>query len=130
MPGDALIRLEGVNKDYRMGEVTVHALQGLDLQIGAGEFVVLLGPSGCGKTTTLNLIGGLDAPDEGRIFVHGEEISAMDEKALTLYRRRQDASMVVKRAIRWLPGDEISFWPSGASGISLSHAASSLLECG
>ena len=84
-----LIKLEGVTKEYRMGEVTVQALRGVDLEISAGEFVVLLGPSGCGKTTTLNIIGGLDEPSSGRVFVRGEEISAMDEKALTLYRRRQ-----------------------------------------
>ena len=84
-----LIELEQVAKDYRMGEVIVHALRGVDLEISAGEFVILLGPSGCGKTTTLNLIGGLDKPSAGRVFVRGEEISAMDERALTLYRRRQ-----------------------------------------
>src|SRR5665811_1464156 len=89
MSNAKLIRLERVAKDYRMGEVTVHALRDVDLEIAAGELVVLLGPSGCGKTTTLNLIGGLDKPTTGRIFVHGEEISVMDEKALTLYRRRQ-----------------------------------------
>ncbi|MBK5226463.1 MAG: ABC transporter ATP-binding protein [Thermoleophilia bacterium] len=89
MSKKAVIKLEKVSKDYRMGEVNVHALQKVDLEITAGEFVVLLGPSGCGKTTMLNLIGGLDKPTTGRIFVHGEEISALDEKALTLYRRRQ-----------------------------------------
>jgi len=88
MQSERLIRLQGVTKDYRMGEVTVHALRGLDLEIMAGEFVVLLGPSGCGKTTTLNLIGGLDQPSSGSIIVDSEEISSFDEHRLTAYRRQ------------------------------------------
>jgi putative ABC transport system ATP-binding protein len=85
----ALIELQAVKKHYRMGEVTVEALRGLDAQIDRGEFIVLLGPSGCGKTTTLNLIGGLDRPTEGTLRVNGQEISALSERALTRYRREQ-----------------------------------------
>jgi putative ABC transport system ATP-binding protein len=89
MTQQLLIQLEAVNKNYRLGEVTVHALRGLDLQIAAGEFVVLLGPSGCGKTTTLNLIGGLDKPTGGRVVVQGEDITHYNDAQLTGYRRRQ-----------------------------------------
>jgi putative ABC transport system ATP-binding protein len=89
MAEDVLIQLEAVTKDYPMGEVTVHALRGLDLCLARGEFVVLLGPSGCGKTTTLNLIGGLDKPTSGRVVVQGEDIARFDERHLTEYRRRQ-----------------------------------------
>lgn len=88
-PSDDLIRCEQLTRAYRMGEVTVHALQGLDLRVGAGTFAVLLGPSGSGKTTTLNLIGGLDRPTGGRVIVQGEEISLYDETQLTRYRQRK-----------------------------------------
>ena len=88
-PSDDLIRCEQLTRAYRMGEVTVHALQGLDLRVGAGTFAVLLGPSGSGKTTTLNLIGGLDRPTSGRVIVQGEEISLYDETQLTRYRQRK-----------------------------------------
>ncbi|MFQ5946875.1 MAG: ABC transporter ATP-binding protein [Anaerolineae bacterium] len=87
MSEDGLIRLEGVNKEYPMGEVTVHALRGLDLTIDAREFVVVLGPSGSGKTTMLNLIGGLDRPSAGRVLVQGDDVAQFDESRLTGYRR-------------------------------------------
>ncbi len=89
MAANALVRLVQVTKNYPMGEVTVYALRQLDLEIAAGEFVVLLGPSGCGKTTTLNLIGGLDKPTSGRVIVQGEDITHYDESQLTDYRRRK-----------------------------------------
>ncbi len=89
MASNALVRLEKVTKNYPMGEVIVHALRGLDLEIASGEFIVLLGPSGCGKTTTLNLIGGLDQPSEGHVIVQGEDIATYNEDRLTDYRRRK-----------------------------------------
>jgi len=84
-----VIELQGVTKCYRMGEVTVQALRGLDLKIAPGEFIVLLGPSGSGKTTTLNLIGGLDRPTDGKVIVEGEDITKYDDRRLTEYRRRK-----------------------------------------
>jgi putative ABC transport system ATP-binding protein len=86
---DVLIELSQVTKSYPMGQVTVHALRGLDLDIARGEFVVLLGPSGCGKTTTLNLIGGLDKPTSGRILIEGEDIARYNQDRLADYRRRK-----------------------------------------
>jgi putative ABC transport system ATP-binding protein len=85
---DSLISFRGITKDYRMGEVTVHALRGLDLDVPRGEFSVMLGPSGCGKTTTLNLVGGLDRPTGGELVVAGDEVARLSEKRLTEYRRR------------------------------------------
>ena len=83
----ALVRLEGVSKEYEVGDATVYALRDVSLDIPEGQFVVLLGPSGSGKTTLLNMIGGLDAPTRGRIWVSGSEITGMDESSLTMYRR-------------------------------------------
>jgi putative ABC transport system ATP-binding protein len=88
MSKSTLIQLDAVTKDYQMGEVTVHALRGIDFEIAQGEFIVLLGPSGCGKTTTLNIIGGLDRPTAGRIVVRGEDITHYSEDRLTEYRRQ------------------------------------------
>ena len=66
----------------------VEVLKGIDIEIEKGEFCVLLGPSGSGKSTLLNIIGGIDAADEGYISINGEKTADMNEKALTLYRRK------------------------------------------
>jgi putative ABC transport system ATP-binding protein len=87
MNSQPIIEMQAVTKNYPMGEVTVHALRGLDLTVARGEFIVLLGPSGSGKTTTLNILGGLDRPSDGKIVVDGEEIARFNEKRLTGYRR-------------------------------------------
>jgi len=84
----ARIVLEDVFKVYWSGRVPVYALRGVSLEIGEGELVVLMGPSGSGKTTLINLIGGLDRPSSGRVIVGGVEVSSLDDKGLTLYRRR------------------------------------------
>jgi putative ABC transport system ATP-binding protein len=83
----AIIECQGLTRQYQMGEVTVEALRGLDLQLVRGELVVLLGPSGSGKTTTLNLIGGLDRPTGGQILFEGQDIVQYDDGRLTDYRR-------------------------------------------
>ena len=77
----------GLTKVYRMGEVEVHALRGIDVDLYAGEFVVLLGASGSGKSTLLNILGGLDAPTAGSVHCRGHELTAADESALTRFRR-------------------------------------------
>ena len=74
-------------KTYHMGEVDVPALKGVDLDLFAGEFVVLLGPSGSGKSTLLNILGGLDVPSSGTVFYRGDQLTAFDDAALTRYRR-------------------------------------------
>jgi putative ABC transport system ATP-binding protein len=70
-----------------MGEVDVHALRGVQLELFAGEFVVLLGPSGSGKSTLLNILGGLDVPSSGTVYYRGQELTEFDDAALTRYRR-------------------------------------------
>jgi putative ABC transport system ATP-binding protein len=77
----------GLSKIYRMGEVEVPALRSVDLEIGEGEFVVLLGPSGSGKSTLLNILGGLDAPSGGAAFFRDHALVGADERELTRYRR-------------------------------------------
>jgi putative ABC transport system ATP-binding protein len=74
-------------KQYRMGDVTVDALRGVNLELPAGRFIVLVGPSGSGKTTLLNLAGGLDTPSRGELTVMGRRLSGIDEHALTAFRR-------------------------------------------
>ena len=84
-----IARLEGVTKQYEVGDAIVYALRDVSLDIQEGQFVVLLGPSGSGKTTLLNMIGGLDVPTRGQIWVGGSEITNMNEASLTMYRRKQ-----------------------------------------
>lgn len=86
---DIVVRLAGVSRLYRQGAADVHALQEIDLEIRRGEFVVLVGPSGSGKTTLLNMIGGLDSPTEGRVWVEGTEIGSLGKGALSAIRLRQ-----------------------------------------
>jgi putative ABC transport system ATP-binding protein len=86
-PVETVFAAQGVTKVYHMGEVDVHALRGVDLELYAGEFVVLLGPSGSGKSTLLNILGGLDVPTGGKVFYRGQELTDFDDAALTRYRR-------------------------------------------
>jgi len=86
--GEALIRVRGLNKDYVRGGEQIHVLQGLNLDVGAGEFIAFMGPSGSGKTTLLNLLGGLDVPSAGTVSVAGDEITAMSRRKLTAWRAR------------------------------------------
>lgn len=78
---------EDLNKTYEMGEVQVHALRGVNLELYASDFVVLLGPSGSGKSTLLNILGGLDVPTSGRVRYCEKELTKFDDAALTRFRR-------------------------------------------
>jgi len=86
-PAPAVFEARGITKVYHMGEVDVHALRGVDLDLREGEFVVLLGPSGSGKSTLLNILGGLDLPSSGHVNYHGRDLTEADERELTAYRR-------------------------------------------
>jgi len=81
------LRARGLTKVYRTGELEVHALRGLDLELQAGELVVLLGPSGSGKSTLLNILGGLDTATGGKAWFLDHELSSLGEEGLTQYRR-------------------------------------------
>jgi putative ABC transport system ATP-binding protein len=84
---DAVFHARGLTKVYDMGEVQVHALRGLDLELYRGELVVLLGPSGSGKSTLLNILGGLDFATAGQVSYEGQELTAATDRELTQYRR-------------------------------------------
>jgi putative ABC transport system ATP-binding protein len=83
----SFVTLENVSKRYKMGEITVNAAERVNFTIEKGEFAVVVGPSGAGKTTVLNILGGMDICDEGKILVDGEEISSYNDRKLTAYRR-------------------------------------------
>ena len=84
---EPLFHAHGLTKTYHMGEVDVHALQGVDLDLRTGEFVVILGPSGSGKSTLLNILGGLDAPTSGTVQFRDHDLVGATERELTRYRR-------------------------------------------
>jgi putative ABC transport system ATP-binding protein len=86
--GNSLVRVRGLDKKYQRGSEEIHVLQGLNLDVDAGDFVAFMGPSGSGKTTLLNLLGGLDLPTAGSITVAGDEITHMSAGKLTDWRAR------------------------------------------
>lgn len=85
----AILQAQGLKKIYGSGENAVHALDGVDLRVEKGEFVAIVGTSGSGKSTLLHMLGGLDRPTEGTVTVDGQEIFALKEEALTIFRRRK-----------------------------------------
>jgi putative ABC transport system ATP-binding protein len=86
--GNGLILARGLGKTYRRAGEEIHVLQGLNLDVDAGDFVAFMGPSGSGKTTLLNLLGGLDVPSAGSVTVAGDEITRMSGAKLTSWRAR------------------------------------------
>lgn len=88
-PQGFVIETKNLRRTYKLGDQEVHALRGVNLQLGPGQFVALKGRSGSGKTTLLNCIGGLDQPTEGQVIIFGEEIGRWSENKLTTWRRQQ-----------------------------------------
>ena len=85
----AIVQLEDIHKTYDSGEVPVHAVRGVTLQIGAGEFVAVMGASGSGKSTLMNLVGCLDRPTKGRYLLSGTDVSGLDRNQLADLRNQQ-----------------------------------------
>ena len=84
---DSFIQFKDVKKTYKVGDIEIHASNGVSFEVNKGEFVVIVGPSGAGKTTILNLLGGMDQATSGSIMVDGQDVALYDEKKLTQYRR-------------------------------------------
>lgn len=85
----SILELEEVRKTYRVGPVQVEALRGISFQVEAGDYISIMGPSGCGKSTLLNLLGCLDRPTSGRYWLGGEDVSRLDDDALSAIRGRR-----------------------------------------
>jgi len=86
---EPLIRTQDLRRDFQMGHQTVHALDGVSLRVEEKEFLGMMGPSGSGKSTLLYLLGGLDRPTAGHIWVHNQDLTALDEDGLAAYRRQE-----------------------------------------
>ena len=84
---DSFIQFKDVKKTYKVGDIEIHASNGVNFEVNKGEIVVIVGPSGAGKTTILNLLGGMDQATSGSIMVDGQDVALYDEKKLTQYRR-------------------------------------------
>ncbi len=84
-----IVRVKGVSKIYRMGKVEVRALKGVDLEVGSGEYMSIMGPSGSGKSTLFNMIGGLDKPTEGKVYIEEVDIAQLDAYELAWLRCRK-----------------------------------------
>jgi putative ABC transport system ATP-binding protein len=87
MEPEVVFRAEGLSKVYRVGDVEVHALREVDLELCRGQLAVILGPSGSGKSTLLHILGGLDVPTRGRVRFLGHDLTVDDERVLTAFRR-------------------------------------------
>src|ERR1700751_573659 len=87
--GDVVIRIEGITKEYVMGEAVIQALRGVDLLIGRNEYLAIMGPSGSGKSTLMNMLGCLDTPTSGRYEFNGRDVSSMDDDELAAIRNRE-----------------------------------------
>lgn len=83
-----LLEVKSVSKTYGSGEAAVHALKDASFTVSKGEFVAIVGESGSGKSTLLNLVGALDTPTSGRVFIDGKDIFAMKDRSLTIFRQR------------------------------------------
>jgi putative ABC transport system ATP-binding protein len=86
---DATIKTQNLQRHYKMGEETIHALRGVDLVVERGEYVAIMGPSGSGKSTLMNMIGCLDTPDEGEYWLNGQLVSKMHDRELARVRNKE-----------------------------------------
>src|SRR5690242_10042268 len=85
---EPLIKLQKISRTYVLGDESIHALDGVDFTVKAGEYVAITGPSGSGKSTLINIVGGLDMPDSGTVVVNGQNLSQMHDDQLSAYRNQ------------------------------------------
>jgi len=117
------LEVKGLKKSFLVGEENIPVLKGVDLEVGFGEFVVILGPSGCGKSTLLNTILGLEQPSEGQILVRGKDVYTMDEDGRAHFRRQKFG--VVYQQPNWVKSlnviENVAF-PLNVAGIAHQEA--------
>ena len=90
---ETIIETIDLHKVYRLGRIEIHALRGVNMKVKRGEIVCVMGPSGSGKTTLLNIIGTLDKPTKGKVFLEGQDVTKLSEKELTQLRRKKIGSV-------------------------------------
>ena len=124
-----LIEMTDIKKDYYLGETVVHALKGIDMTIDKGEFVAIWGPSGSGKTTLLNLIGAIDEPSKGKLFIEGQEVAILSDNRRTDLRNSSIGFIFQGfNLIPVLSALENVMLPLEIRGTSLSEARSKALK--
>ena len=131
-PGEPVVRAQNLRKDYGSGEGLVRAVDGIDLDVIRGETVAVMGPSGCGKSTLLHLLGGLDRPAAGELWLAGQRIDQMSERALA-HLRRSDVGFVFQAfqlmdELTVLENVELPALLAGRSPRAARHRATELLE--
>ncbi len=131
-PGEPVVRARNLRKDYGSGEGLVRAVDGIDLDVIRGETVAVMGPSGCGKSTLLHLLGGLDRPTAGELWLAGQRIDEMSERALA-HLRRSDVGFVFQAfqlmdELTVLENVELPALLAGRSPRAARHRATELLE--
>jgi putative ABC transport system ATP-binding protein len=130
----ASVRLEDVQKTYRTGEVDVHAVRGISLEIGRGEFVALMGSSGSGKSTLMNILGCLDRPTAGHYFLDGEDVSSLSRDQLADVRNRklgfvfQNFNLLARTSALENVELPLLYGPARLSGAQLRDKAERVLE--
>jgi putative ABC transport system ATP-binding protein len=129
---EAIIRTHNLQRHYKMGGETIHALSGVDLAIGRGEYVAIMGPSGSGKSTLMNMIGCLDSPDGGEYWLNGTLVSSMNDRQLARVRNKEVG--FVFQTFNLLPAlsaqenVEIALNLAGLSGQAAHERADGLLD--
>jgi putative ABC transport system ATP-binding protein len=119
---NSIIQVTGLKKHYQMGGTTVRALDGVDIEIPAHTFTVVMGPSGSGKSSLLYLLGGLDRPTAGEISINGERLDQMDENALALFRRKMMGFIFQSfNLVSSMSAMENVAFPMQFSGVSISE---------
>ena len=132
MSNETVIQVENLVKTYRLGKVSIPALRGISFDVAKGEFLAVIGPSGSGKTTLLNLMGAIDKPTSGRIFIDGRDVTTLGEGELTKLRRHKIGFIFqfynLIPALTALENVELPMLTAGVSRKDASKRASQLLE--